>query len=122
MNRTLVAVSMFGLTNSKELLQRCVQAGVNITPEFFTNNQWRKLNDCADAIEAAYPVWVSGENVVPRENGWYFTDLTASQIKLQSTIQPQSFVTIPLGSPRPFGHADALVNDLCASGLYRAWG
>lgn len=116
----LKAVSMFGVTNSKELLLRAQLQGVPVSEAFFAANKWRNLNACADALESEYPVWVSGSNVLPKENGWYFIDYTKPTIKLQSTIQPKAFVTLPITGDTP--NTEALVNDLCASGLYRVWG
>lgn len=113
-------VSMFGLTNSKELMLRVRQAGVPVGERFFEAHQWDQINVCADELEdcyAGFNLKIRGENVVAKDSGWFFLDWTKPSYKLQSTIQPQSFVTLPWG---PDLHA--LVNDLIASGLYRYWG
>lgn len=109
-------VSMFGLTNGKELMLRCIQAGVSVSPQFFEAHQWEPINKCADELEDAYAGFslkIKGEHVVAKDNGWFWVADDAG-VKLQSTIQPESFVTLPPGN-------EALVNDLVSSGLYRFW-
>ena len=110
-------VSMFGLTNSKELMLRVRQAGVPVGEKFFEAHQWDQINVCANELEdcyAGFNLKIRGENVVSKDNGWFWLQPDLG-CKLQSTIQPQSFVTLPPGS-------EPLVNDLIASGLYRYWG
>lgn len=110
-------VSMFGLTNSKELMLRVCQAGVPVGERFFEAHQWDQINVCADELEdcyAGFNLKIRGENVVTKDSGWFWLSGDVGA-KLQSTIQPQSFVTLPPGN-------EPLVNDLIASGLYRYWG
>ena len=110
-------VSMFGLTNSKELMLRVRQAGVPVGERFFEAHQWDQINVCANELEdcyAGFNLKIRGENVVTKDDGWFWLDETLG-CKLQSTIQPQSFVTLPPGN-------EPLMNDLIASGLYRYWG
>lgn len=110
-------VSMFGVTNSKELMLRARQAGVPVSDQFFTAHLRDPLNVCADELEDAYAGFnlkIRGENVVTKDSGWFWLQPDLG-CKLQSTIQPQSFVTLPPGN-------EPLVNDLIASGLYRYWG
>jgi hypothetical protein len=113
---TKTRVSMFGLTNSKELMLRCIQAGIPVSEAFFQAHAWDKMSDCATHLEDAYAGFhlkVMGDRVVARDNGWFWLQPNLAT-KMQSTIQPQSFVTLPPGN-------EALVNDLIASGLYRFW-
>lgn len=112
-------VSMFGLSNSRELMARIQHAGIQIPQETIDQHAYSPMNDAADAIEAACGIVITGENVVPVENGWYFVDWSAPFVKLQSTIQPECFVTIPMRQDYEDG---VIVNDLCASGLWRVWG
>lgn len=112
-------VSMFGLSNSRELMARIQHAGIQIPQETIDQHAYSPMNDAADAIEAACGIVITGENVVPVESGWYFLDTQRPSYRLQSTIQPDCFVTLPSsGSVED----DLLVNDLCASGLWRVWG
>ena len=104
---------MFGMTNSKELMLRARSLGVDVTDEFIATHQYQRSNDVADALEATYGIKVVGENVFPPEI-WYVWADGQRPVKLQSTIQPQAFVTVPHGN-------HDLVNDLCESGLYRVW-
>ncbi len=109
-------VSMFGLTNSKELMLRTRQAGVPVGEAFFQAHAWDKMSDCATHLEDAYAGFnlkIMGDRVLTRDNGWFWLNPKLGTM-LQSTIQPQSFVTLPPGN-------EPLVNDLIASGLYRFW-
>lgn len=107
---------MFGVTNAKELMLRARHAGVPVGEAFFKAHQWDSLNELADHLEDAYAghhVKVVGENVVAPDNGWFFVR-PGFKTKLQSTIQPESFVTLPAGS-------ETLVNDMVATNLWRYW-
>lgn len=109
-------VSMFGLANSKELMLRCQYAGIPVSEQFFKAHAWDNMSECATELEDAYAGFnlkIHGDRVVMRDNGWFWIQPNLAT-KLQSTIQPDSFVTLPPGN-------EPLVNDLVASGLYRFW-
>jgi hypothetical protein len=109
-------VSMFGLTRSKELMFRCRHAGIPVGEQFFKAHERDNLSECAEHLEDAYSGFnlkVHGENVLTRDNGWFWIQPELAT-KMQSTIQPDSFVTLPPGN-------EPLVNDMIASGLYRFW-
>lgn len=109
-------VSMFGLTNSKELMLRVRHAGVPVSDEFHAAHAWDNMSACATHLEDAYPDFglkIMGDRVMARDNGWFWIQPQLAT-KLQSTIQPDSFVTLPPGN-------EPLVNDLVSSGLYRFW-
>lgn len=114
--KTTIRVSMFGLTNSKELMLRTRHTGVPVSEEFFKAHAWDNMSVCATELEDAYGGFnlkVMGDRVLTRDNGWFWIQPQLAT-KLQSTIQPDSFVTLPPGN-------ESLVNDLVDSGLYRFW-
>lgn len=111
-----IRVSMFGLTNSKELMLRARHAGIPVGEAFFKAHAWDNMSECAAHLEdgyAGFNLKVHGDRVLMRDNGWFWIQPELAT-KLQSTIQPDSFVTLPPGN-------EPLVNDLVASGLYRFW-
>lgn len=107
---------MFGLTNSKELMLRCQHAGIPVSEQFFKAHAWDNMSTCATHLEDAYSGFnlkVMGDRVLTRDNGWFWIQPELATM-LQSTIQPDSLVTLPPGN-------EPLVNDMVASGLYRFW-
>lgn len=114
--KTLKLVSMFGCTNSKELLLRARTAGIGVSDDLFDTFKWRSIQDTAVELERSPGVKVVGENVVAKDDFMWSLE-GGFDVKLQSTIQPLCFVTLPYENP-PLEMA-ALVGDLCSSGLWR---
>lgn len=114
MKRDYLRVSMFGVTNAKELMLRARHAGVPVGEAFFKAHLWDNLQVLAAELEDAYAghrVKVVGEYVVSPDNGWFWLQ-PGFKTKLQSTVQPESFVTLPAGN-------EALANDMIATSLWR---
>lgn len=114
-------VSMFGVTNGRELCLRAAHAGVPVTDQFISIHGRGRSNDVADALESQYGIKVTGEHVVTPETGLYWFPPDTRGVVLQSTIQPDAKFRIPRGG-MDFSRFSSFVYDLTDSGLYRIWG
>lgn len=115
-------VSMFGVTNGRELCLRAAHAGVPVTDQFISIHGRGRSNDVADALEAEYGIKVTGEHVVTPETGLYWFSPDIRGVVLQSTIQPDARFRIPRDPKMTWMRFEEFIFDLTNSGLYRIWG